>query len=264
MQKTIRKLKKILPISVFIIAKNEQDRIAHAIKSVSPFADEVIVVDSGSEDNTIKTAKEAGADRVIFHEWQGYGLQKAYAESLCKHNWVLNLDADEIVSKELSEEIIAVINSEMEDICAYKVKIKITPRFSKNLKLGPQDVVIRLYDKTRASYSVSPIHDSVIVKEGRVGQLKYIIEHNCFRSYAHAVEKINMYTSMQAQDMFNKGKCPSVVRICVEPFWTFLKAYLLNFYIFFGLEGLMEAYIYSFSKTLRLIKAREKFLQHGK
>jgi len=256
-----------LPLSVFIISKNEEDRIVKAIQSVRELADEIIIVDSGSTDSTLKVAKEAGADKVIYNEWKGYGPQKAYAESLCKHDWVLNLDSDEEVTEKLSKEIRDVMTGIFEqteqDTYAYKLKIKIMPRFLKKLPyFGPQDIVIRLYNKNFASYHTSIIHDSVIVKQGKIKLLNSPVLHNCFRSYRHALEKINYYSDLQAADLYRKKRNPSNLRILIEPIWSFLKSYILNKYIFLGIEGFIEAMIYSYSKTLRLAKTRELFLKN--
>ncbi len=253
-----------LPISVFIIARDEEDRIPYAINSVIGWADEVIVVDSGSKDNTVEVAKKLGSTQVMHHPWQGYGIQKSYAESLCKNDWVLNIDADEEITPELKDEIVELFKSEPTH-SAYNLTVKITPRFSVDAPiLGPEDVVIRLYNKKKATYSTHEIHDSVIVKSGTIGKLKNIVLHRCFRSYSHAVEKINFYTNMQAEDMLKKNRCPLRIRVIIEPFFAFIKSYFINKYIFLGLEGFVEAVIYSFSKTLRLAKAREKFLEREK
>src|SRR5437764_957280 len=93
-----------LPISAFIIACNEADRIGRAIASVRGWVDEIIVIDSGSSDDTVKVAQSLGA-RVLTHAWPGYGLQKRFGEEQCKNRWLLNLDADEEVTPELAQEI---------------------------------------------------------------------------------------------------------------------------------------------------------------
>lgn len=98
------------PISVFIVTLNEENNIQRAIRSVS-FADEVIVVDSGSSDNTVALAESLGA-KVIFNEWPGYAKQKQFAMQLCKHDWVLNLDADEEVTKALADKYQELVNQE--------------------------------------------------------------------------------------------------------------------------------------------------------
>ena len=120
----------IIPISVFIICKNEEDRIGASIKSVTGWTDEIIVVDSGSTDKTVEIAQKAGATKVVFNEWKGYGPQKNFAQGLCKNHWVFNLDADEEVTDSLKEEIIDLFKSgKIDNHSTYDIAIKIAPRF---------------------------------------------------------------------------------------------------------------------------------------
>ena len=249
-----------LPISVFIIAKNEEDRIGLTIKSVVGWVDEVIVVDSGSTDGTVKLAENLGA-KVVFNEWKGYGPQKVFAENLCKSNWVLNLDADEEVSPELRDEIIAKFKPDAENL-AYRLKIMaLYPHQRKLPVIAAGTTQVRLYSKNSAGFKNSPVHDSVVLKDGVTEiLLKKPVVHRSFRSHAHAIEKINFYTSMQAEDLFKKGRKPSLLKIILTGPFAFFKCYFLKNYIFYGAEGFVHAKIYAFSKVLRLVKAREKFL----
>ena len=250
------------PVSVFIIAKNEEDRIGHSIRSVRDWVDEVIVIDSGSTDNTVALSKELGAS-VVYNEWQGYGSQKIFGESLCHNNWILNIDADEAVDTSLKSSI-EMLFSQAEIPCkAYHLNIKIMPNYAKKPgKFAPSNDPIRLYDKRYAGFKSSTVHDSVVMKEGhtqKAGKLEGIVIHRCFRSLSHAVEKINFYSSMQAEDMLSRGKNPSLLRLLIEPFFAFFKAYILRRYWLLGASGYVESIVYSFARTLRLAKAREAF-----
>lgn len=264
MKKSIKNSQNKLPLSVFIISKNEEDRIHYAINSVKGWVDEIIVVDSGSTDNTMQVAKDCGADKVLYNEWNGYGPQKCFAEGLCKNDWIMSLDADEEVLPKLKNEIIGLFESgRIEKKSAYRIAIQLKPRFSQNrYKLPtPEEIVTRLYNKHKAGYKASKVHDSVILHVGKMAKLKGKFAHRSFRSFTHALEKINFYTSMQADDMFMKGRCPSVLRIFFEPCWTFFRAYFIERYLFLGLEGFLMSMMYSIFRTTRLIKARERFLQ---
>ncbi len=252
-----------LPLSAFIIAKDEADRIAKAILSVREWVDEVIVVDSGSSDDTVALSERLGA-RVVFNEWPGYGPQKVFAEGLCRNRWLLNLDADEEVTPELCDEIAGMFAHDGEPpLPAYHINVVLTMRFAAPSRWAPSNQPVRLYDKERAGFKDSTVHDTVVLRPGaagNIGRLKAAMRHYSFRSYRHAVDKINFYSSMQAEDMARRGRVPSAGRILVEPFAAVFKALFLRRYILYGIDGWIEAMIYAFARTLRLAKAREIML----
>lgn len=254
-----------LPVSVFIITKDEADRLPRAINSVIEWVDEVIVIDSGSSDNTMDVATGLGA-RAVYNEWKGYGPQKVFGESLCKNKWLLNIDADEEISPALRDEIIQEFSGGEPKYKAYSVIIKDVNRFtSKVSKFTSAHIQTRLYDKNHSGFKDSTVHDSVVFKDGAGGKIygfKNYVLHRSFRSYAHAIAKINYYSSMQAEDMFKRGKRPSSLRIVFEPFTAFLKGYFIKKHCFLGFDGFIEGIIYSFARTIRLIKARELWKKH--
>jgi glycosyltransferase involved in cell wall biosynthesis len=249
-----------LPISVFIIAKDEADRIPKPILSVIDWVEEVIVIDSGSIDKTVEVANSLGA-KTVFNVWKGYGPQKVYGENLCKNKWLLNIDADEEITPELRDEIISLFANDQPPLTAYKIVIKDMDRFAKKTsRFAPMHNQIRLYNLDNAGFKDSTVHDSVVLKPGHagsIGQLKGTMNHRTFRSYAHAVEKINRYSGMQAEDMFRRGRRPSALRLIVEPCFAFLKGYFIKRNWLRGMDGFVEAIIYAFGRTLRLAKARE-------
>jgi glycosyltransferase involved in cell wall biosynthesis len=249
-----------LPISVFIIAKNEEDRIHYGINSVRDWVDEVIVIDSGSTDNTVKVAKKLGA-KVVYNVWKGYGQQKIFGEELCKNQWILNIDADEEISPMLAAEIKKLFAHGQPKHDAYYLNIKLMTIHSKRPSLfAPTTDAIRFYNSRVAGFRESTVHDSVILRKpnkGRIGRLHKPVYHRCFRSLTHAVEKINSYTSMQAADMRARKVLPSGLRIVFEPLVAFCKAYFLRRYCLYGVDGFVESIVYAFSRTLRLAKTRE-------
>lgn len=256
---------KKLPISVFIIAQDEEDRIPKPIKSVIDWVDEVIVIDSGSADKTQEVSASLGA-KTVFNEWKGYGPQKVYGETLCKNEWLLNLDADEEVTPELKQEIISLFENGEPDCQAYHMRIKVIGSFDKKPhRFAPAHNQLRLYHKDYAGFKNSTVHDSVVPKEGvncKLGQFNNIVFHRSFRSYSHAIAKINRYSSMQAEHMFSKGRKPSAIRIIIEPFISFIKGYFFKGYFLMGIDGFIEGLIYTFARTLRIIKAREIWKKH--
>lgn len=256
-----------LPISVFIIAQNEEDRIAEAIKSVAGFADEILVIDSGSSDNTVSISEKLGA-KVIFNKWHGYGPQKIFGESKCQNNWVLNIDADERVSEQLQDEIKNIFNNDaINDAIGYKIKI-LNQFFNEDQpkKLAYYYNQLRLYNKKFAGFKDSTIHDSVALKDKsdhkKVKQLKGTIAHQSFRSFEHWLEKINSYSKMQALDALKKGKNVSIVKVLTTPLLSFFKGYFIRRYFIYGFNGLIYSYVFAFGRTLKMIKIRAIFAKN--
>lgn len=255
-----------LPVSVFIIARDEADRIGHAIASVIDWVDQVIVIDNGSTDDTVAVAESLGAT-VLHHDWQGYGPQKIFGQSQCRNDWLLNIDADEAISDELATEIRAMFaDGSQPPLKAYRLNIRALGRFQTAPgRFAPSNSPIRLYHRQYAGFKASSVHDSVVFNpetppaQQQVGRCRGIVIHRCFRSYRHAVEKINFYTSMLAEDMVRAGRRPTALRVIITPLAAFLKAYFPRRYFLLGIDGFVESIIYAFGRTLRLAKARERW-----
>lgn len=250
------------PISVFIITKNEEDRIASVINAVKEIADEILVVDSGSVDQTCEIAAKMGA-KIMFNAWQGYGAQKIFAQNNCKNNWVLNIDADEEVSQELCAEIKESFGQRIpDDIAGFKIKIVNKFRFEKKPKKSAYFYnQFRLYNKNLAGFRDSSVHDSVVLNyntKAKILQLNGIIYHQSFKSFSHWLEKINFYSQMQAVDSVAKGKkSPSALKILfIFPF-AFLKAFFVRKYFIYGLDGFIYSFLFAFSRFTKVIKIRE-------
>lgn len=247
-----------LPISVFIIAKNEADRIPVVIQAVRDWVDEVIVIDGGSEDDTVAVSKLLGA-YVVFHEWRGYGPQKVYGEGLCRNNWLLNLDADEEVSPELADEISKLFYGGEPECDAYTLPIMPLYPFQKSGH--PWTVFhhpVRLYRKDKAGFKNELVHDSVLIHEGKVGHLKGVVLHRSFRSLAHHVDKVNSYSSAQAEVLAEQGRSPGLWTLLLTPIFAFLKQYLLRREFVNGVDGIVVSYMYAFQRFIRLAKTRER------
>ena len=248
-----------LPISVFIIAKNEADRIATTINSVKDWVDEVVVIDSGSNDDTVSVVTFLGA-KILYNEWEGYGLQKRCGEDECKNNWLLNLDADEEISVELAQEIQALFTTGEPPLAGYIIKVRdLLPNEKKFALLAHTNHCLRLYNRDNGRFSDSPVHDSVIMQMGEVvGKLNAPMRHRSFRNISHAIEKMNSYTSAQATNLQAKnGLAFAHIRLLFEFPVSFFKAYILRLYILRGVRGFVYANIYAFSRTMRLAKYLE-------
>ncbi len=252
-----------IPLSVSIIVKNEEDRILSAISAVKDIADEIIVVDSGSDDKTCQIALKAGA-KVIYNKWPGYGQQKIFAEKQCKNDWILNIDADEELSKELRKEIIELFaNKKHNKFYAFRIKIVNKFRFEeKPKKYAYYYNQIRLYNKKYAGFKNSSVHDSVtLIEENpkKIGQLKNIIFHQSFRSFSHWIDKINSYSQMQAVDAVKKGKKSNLLKVFISPIIAFFKAYIIRRYFIYGIDGIIYSKLYALSRFIKQIKIREEY-----
>lgn len=252
-----------LPISVFIIALDEADRIPLTIRSVRDWVDEVIVIDSGSEDDTVAVAEGLGA-RVEFNAWTGYGPQKVFGESLCRNDWILNLDADEEISPELALEIRREFADEPKH-AAYRLPILPIYTFQEQgHRWTAFHKPVRLYRKSRAGFKDSKVHDSVVVREGSTKRFRGMVNHRSFRSLEHHVAKMNSYSSAQAEDLHRRGRNPSNLTLVVLPLLAFFKQYILRREFVNGIDGVIVSHMYAFQRFIRIAKARERFVQARK
>ncbi|MBA5778303.1 glycosyltransferase family 2 protein [Stappia sp. F7233] len=248
-----------LPVSAFIIARDEADRIGRAIDSVIDLVDEVIVVDSGSTDGTPAVAQARGA-RVVHNDWPGYGPQKRFAEEQCRNDWLLNLDADEAVTPALAEEIRRLFDSqEINRADCWQVAIKdIFAHESAPAPWAYGYIQIRLYDRGKGRFSDSTVHDTVRPEAGaRLAMLKGAMEHRSIRSIEFQLEKMNRYSTMQVADLGARGRNLPRWRLLSEFPFAFFKAYVARRYALYGWWGLVIAVNYAYSRFLRVAKAYE-------
>ncbi|CEO16481.1 Glycosyl transferase family 2 [Rickettsia monacensis] len=257
-------------ISAFIITKNEAARIAIAINSVKNIVDEVIVVDNESTDDTVSIAEKLGA-KVVIKPWLGYVGQKSFAESLCVNDWVLNIDADEELSKELQDEIEYIFASKNQDqYLAYQIKLLIMHRNDQKPRMfAPFNKCTRLYNKKFASFANTvnnTTHDSVIFNKdvdfvGKIYLLNEAAYHYSGTSIEQLVTKANFYSSEQAKDLMMQDKKVSNIRIAFEMLWWFFKAFFIRRYFVFGFDGFVDSIIFAFARFLRLAKLRESLFK---
>jgi len=249
-----------LPISAFIIALNEADRVGRAIASVRDWVDEIIVIDSGSKDNTVQVAAALGA-KVLHHDWPGYGLQKCFGEDQCRNTWLLNIDADEEITPALAEEIKSLFVHGEPAITGYVLQIRdLLPGEKKLAPFAHTNYALRLYDRNKARFSDSPVHDTVIVGEGHTIMLTHPVLHRSFRDLAHAIDKMNFYTSKLAENLHNRGGMAfPMLRLITEFPFAFFKDYILRGYILRGRRGFVNSVLYGFTRFVRIAKYMEKY-----
>lgn len=249
----------MVPISVFIIAKDEADRIGATIRAVRDLTDDLIVIDSGSSDGTQAVAEKLGA-RVVFNPWPGYGPQKRFGEDQCRNEWLLNLDADEVISSALHEEIKALFAHGEPPCQAYGIQIaEVYPGEAEPhpfaYRLGP----VRLYRKDAGRYSSSLVHDRVDLKPGtKVGRLKGLVHHRSIRSLGDQIAKLNAYTDQLATDLEVRGISIPTWRVYVEFPAAFIKAYFGRLHFLRGTYGFLIAMNYAIWRHLRLAKHYER------
>lgn len=248
-----------LPLSAFIISKNEADRISRPIESVIDWVDEVIVVDSGSTDDTIAVAEKLGA-RVVHHDWKGYGPQKRYGEDQCRNDWLLNLDADEEVTPALADEIKSKFaNGSYETADGWRIMIRdIYAHENAPAPWAYGYHQIRLYDRRKGRFSASTVHDTVRPDEGaKIDNLAGIMAHRSIRSLDFQVGKYNRYSGMQVEDMRARGRTLPRSRLLTEFPISFFKAYFARKYRKYGWWGFILSINYAHARFLRVAKAYE-------
>ncbi len=248
-----------LPLSVYIIARNEADRIGPTIAAVAGLAAEIIVVDSGSTDATVAIAEEAGA-RVIFNEWPGYGPQKRFAETACAGPWLLNIDADEVVPLDLAAEIRGLFAAGEPPCGAYEVPIAETfPGETAPHRWAYTLYPVRLYRKDAGRYADSIVHDRVALEPGvRVGRLRRRIHHFSVRSLGDELAKFNAYSDLQIEDLARRGRLIPHWRILTEFPFAFLKTYFGRRHFLRGWYGIATAANAAFGRHMRVAKAIER------
>ncbi|MEO1318582.1 MAG: glycosyltransferase family 2 protein [Pseudomonadota bacterium] len=248
-----------LPLTVTIIAKDEAERLPRVLAAVG-FAAEVIVLDCGSNDGTPELAEAAGA-RVLRTDWPGYGQQKARAERAATHDWILNLDADEIVTPALAAEIRALFadHGDAPPHAGYRLRIlNLYPGDEAPRPLANDYVVVRLYDRRRAGYREHALFDRVILKDGATaGTLRAPVHHIPFLTWAALVEKENRYTSYVARTARPRGRYALLLRLPFEMPFVFLKVWLIRRHVTGGWKGFAFALVVAFARTLRIIKLLE-------
>ncbi len=247
-------------VTVVIIARDEEKSIAAALESVS-WADEVVVVDSGSTDRTVEIVRAHGAKVTVTSDWPGFGPQKNRALDQATRDWVLSLDADERVTPELREEIAAII-ANGGSLDAYEI-----PRLSRYcghlMRHGGwwPDRVTRLFRRGKARFSDDIVHERVVV-QGSTGRLGNHLLHEAFDDLEEVLEKVNRYSSAGARRAHAEGHRGSVTSAVLHGAWTFFRTYFLQAGFLDGRRGFMlavsnaEGTYYRYVKLMLLAEKR--------
>lgn len=247
-----------IPVSVFIIARNEAERIGVTLQSVCDLCDDIVVVDSGSTDGTQEIAASFGA-RVVFHPWRGYGRQKRVGESLCRHAWLLNIDADEVLSEDLRAELRALFARGEPSACAYALRlVEVMPCETAPRAFAPYHTYVRLYHTSAGSFSDSAAHDVVRLRKGvDVERLRGRIDHYTYRDVTTQIDKFNRYSDLLVQELQRQGRTIPTWRLLTEMPTAFIKAYVFRRHFARGLHGFITATSYAIFRFLRVAKHYE-------
>jgi glycosyltransferase involved in cell wall biosynthesis len=239
---------------VLVIAKNEERNLAACLSSCR-FADEMLVVDSGSEDRTADIAREAGA-RVLVHTFESHAKQKNWGLERVAHDWVLVVDADERVPDALAGEIRALLHEGPKE-SGYWIRRRSTFLGREIRGAGWQrDRVLRFFDRRRARYEERLVHEEIVL-DSAAGVLSHAFEHHPCRDLTSWMEKVNRYATQGAAEAWSRGERPSMFALLLRPPARFLKQYVLQCGFRDGMEGFLLCAISSFGVFLKYAKLRE-------
>jgi glycosyltransferase involved in cell wall biosynthesis len=242
-----------MKISATIIAFNEERNVPRVIESLR-CCDEILVLDSGSNDRTVEIATKLGA-RVVEASWHGYAAQKNIATELATYDWTLSLDADESLSEALEAEIWQ-IKKNGPNFDAYTM-----PRLAQYLGRWIlhsgwyPDRKVRLFDRRKANWVGDFVHESVKVN-GTVGHLKSNLLHFTCNSLSEHLRMMDSYTTLAAQELVSRGKAVEFSNLLLDPPWTFFRTYVLQRGFLDGVEGLTIAYMAALYNFVKYSKAR--------
>jgi glycosyltransferase involved in cell wall biosynthesis len=225
-----------VPVTATVITFNEATNIKAALESLS-WADEIVVVDSESTDDTVAIARTF-TDRVIVRPWPGYVEQKNFAAAQASHDWIFSLDADERVTPALAGELTALIKRGPA-VAGYRLP-RVTfhlGRWIRSTDWYP-DYQLRLYDRRRGRWDGRYVHESVKV-EGQVADLQNELQHYAYRDLAHHFQTMDRYTTLAAKQMFAEGRRAGWVDLVIHPPAAFVRNYLLRGGFRDGVPGLI-------------------------
>ena len=224
-------------ISAVIISKNESANIARCIQAVTKVVEEVVVVDAMSEDDTAEIARQAGA-RVIQKKWLGYAQTKNFANNLAIHNWILSIDADEVLSDELIQ---SIQNIQLTPSTVYSLDRinNFCGQWIKHSGWYP-DWKVRLFDRRHAYWVGDFVHEKLkYASDFKIVPLQGYLEHYSYKTHEDHHARIERYTDLAAEEMFKKRQQAYLTKIWISPIFRFLKTYILKMGFLDGKNGLI-------------------------
>lgn len=248
-----------MKISATIITLNEEKHLGQCLESLRTVVDEVLIVDSGSLDETLTIAKRSGA-RAVVRPWAGYSDQKNFAASLALNDWILSVDADECLSPALRESILAVKESSP-SVAAFEVPRKAfyLGRWIKHSGWYP-DYKKRLYLRTRATWEGNFVHEALRV-DGPVSRLQGDLLHYTCETLSEHLRSLDRYTTLAAEELWSRGRRANLFEAVASASGSFVKSYLLKQGFRDGAQGLLIAGFasyYNFAKHAKLWELQQK------
>jgi len=246
-----------IKLSIALATYNEENNIERCLKPLAKWADEIVVVDGTSSDKTVELAKKYGAKIIITDNKPIFHINKQMTIDECKGDWILQLDADEVVTDELKKEIDGIIVSK-NSCSAYWIT-------RRNLFLGRwlkksgqfPDPVIRLFKKGKAHLPCKSVHEQMVV-DGKIGTLRNPMDHYSSPTFSEYLKRSNRYTSLTAQEMLKKKIKPSIGQF-LKSVWMCKKTFFLIFFRHKGFVDGFAGYVFSFFSGFHFITSYIKF-----
>lgn len=232
-------------LSVIVITKNEADRIEGCLQSVVKIADEIIVLDSGSTDETVEICR-GYTDNITVTDWPGFGKQKQRALDKASCDWVLSIDADEALDNEMQQALTDMLEQDAIEHTAYRLPWGVT-LYGKTLKYGRSArSVLRLFKREGAKFTLDEVHETVVPVPGSRGVMKGLLLHYTHRDYGHGLDKAAKYAWLGSQKYHRKGKkSHGLFLALLRAIWTFFLIYVIRRGFLDGSVGFIVAMTYA-------------------
>ncbi len=225
----------IKPISAVIITNNESENIVRTLKALQQVTDDIVVVDSGSTDDTMDLATAMGAS-VFAYGWKGYAQNKNFCNSQCQHEWILSIDADEVLSDELIQSIQSI---DLQDDTIYLLD-RITNFCGTWIRYCGwyPDWKPRLFQRGKVQWQGDFVHETLAIPSHfKKEKLQGKLYHYSFKSLDDHLERLERYADLSAQELYAKGKKASFFLLTFSPLWRFFKTYILKLGFLDGKNG---------------------------
>ncbi|MCO6500960.1 MAG: glycosyltransferase family 2 protein [Vicingus serpentipes] len=246
-------------LSVVIITFNEEKNIKRCLDSVVGIADDIVVVDSFSTDNTKQICESYPQMNFIQTEWKGYSATKNYANQQAKHIYILSLDADEVVSSKLKESVQQL--SALEGVYEFNRLTNYCGKWIKHCGWYP-DKKVRIFPKDKVSWKGDYVHETLnIPKTMSTNFLKGDLMHYSFYTVEEHLQQIEKYATLKAQQMFDKGKRPNFIDVFVSPMFKFLKTFLFKLGVLDGRYGYIICKNSAYAQRLKYEKLKALYLK---